>query len=103
MSSSESERARRRAEYLVEQLIAATGVRPADRVLVLGSRHIELLLAFARRGFDRASCCAAGAPQPDAPVALVVLPDLRSEAELCRVLRGAGRVLFCRAPLRGLS
>jgi hypothetical protein len=94
MSTSQAHR-RETASHLTEQLIKLAGAKPADRVTIVGRGQIELLIAFAGRGFVEVTCCAAmGGPNAEeASADLAVALAVHSEAELLAILSRLRRSL----------
>jgi hypothetical protein len=94
MSTSRS----RRQEFvrsLVDQIIAFSGARSAERVLILGSEQIDFLIELVNRGFKDATCVAAegGSLAAETPVDLVLAPAVHSESELSAALAKMRRAL----------
>ncbi len=87
----------------LERMIRATGLKPADRVIIAGHENFELMLGLCRKGFRAASCKAArGGPNDGGPPAdLLWIPNAGSDVQLGdtvmrlgRGLRPGGRIIF---------
>jgi len=88
----------RRQEFvrsLVDQVIALTGAKAADRVLIVGREQIDLLIEFAHHGFKDAACLAAegGSIAAEPTVDLALAPAVHSESELAAALSKMRRTL----------
>jgi hypothetical protein len=82
-------------EAFAQQVVAASGARPADNLTIAGTDHLELLLELIRRGFSQVLCRSAdhGPHMATPPADILIAPEVRSEAELSRILTRLGRDL----------
>ncbi len=55
---------------------------PADQVIILGSRHLELLVGLMRRGFRQIACLKSGTPTGGAEADLLWVPCADAETDL---------------------
>ncbi|HXQ50404.1 MAG TPA: hypothetical protein VN802_04860 [Stellaceae bacterium] len=80
---------------LAQEVVTASGARPADHVTIAGTDHVEVLVEFIRRGFSNVLCRSAehGPHIPAPPADVLVAPDVKSEAGLSCVLARLGRDL----------
>ncbi|MBV8119624.1 MAG: hypothetical protein JO081_06780 [Alphaproteobacteria bacterium] len=72
------------ASLLVEELVKRVGGRRTDRVIVVGCKHIELLIELAHNGFDHV-CCRTALAGPNAgemSADLIIIPAVDQEPEL---------------------
>ena len=77
---------------LASELINASGASPANHVTIAGAEHLEVLIEFIRRGFAHVLCRSAnhGPHMATPPADILIAPDAKSEADLCRVLTRLG-------------
>lgn len=85
------------AKRLVDEAITLAGARPTDKVTILGAGQIDVLIEFARRGFQKVECRAS--PDSWQKTDLVVAAidsevDLRLLGKLKNCLRKGGRLLI---------
>jgi hypothetical protein len=66
---------------LIDQLIGATGARPNDHVIIVGT-HLDLLLGLLRRGFAGATCAAGRCPIGGETADLLLVPVANSPEQL---------------------
>lgn len=57
-------------------LIAVSGMKASDAIVVLGARHIDTLLDLARRGFSQVTCRDIAATGAVEPVRVVLIPGI---------------------------
>ena len=93
---------RERARRLADESIIWAGAKTGDRVTIIGSAQIDLLVEFVHRGFANVACRAAtGCPHAaDLEADLVIAPALHDDRELMttisqirRCLRSGGTLL----------
>lgn len=94
--------ANKQAACASEHLIAASGVRPGDRVLVFGYNVLDHLVDLARSGIDRAMGVYAGQPyRPREPVDVVWFTRVGdSDAEVVPALGGVAAARLIAVELR---
>ncbi len=79
---------------LADELIAASYAHPTDKVIVAGGNHLELLIAFLRRGFLDAACISTGRELHAIDAAdILIAPVLDAAADLPEILNCLGGAL----------
>jgi hypothetical protein len=82
---------------VVDESMALAGARPCDNVTIVGVRHVDILIEFARRGFKHVECRSApgGAQSADLVVAYIdkVGDLLAILSRIRRSLRKGGSIL----------
>lgn len=63
-------------------MIGFAGAVPADQVIIVGGRHLELLVGLMRRGFRRIACLRSGMPTAGEEADLVWVPRADVEGDL---------------------
>ena len=88
MSASEDRRSGGSSRSLAEEFLAASAALPTDRVIIVGSDQLKLLIALLRCGFAKVDCLSAicGPHPPRGEADIVIAPDVRSVTELHNVL-----------------
>jgi len=72
---------------LVQEVIAVSGAKPPDNVIVSGAGNLEILIEFIQRGFSHVVCQSSHAPHiTTQPADILIAPNLKSEAEIRDVL-----------------
>ena len=89
------------ARDLADALVAASGARAKDRITIVGSGQIELLVALVRRGFANVACRAAGTALPPArgEADILLAPTVEGEADLRCIVRQFGASLAAHGAL----
>jgi hypothetical protein len=94
---------RNRERALAHELIAVSGARPADKVMIAGPELPEILSELIRRGFPHIRCSSedCGAKPLSAPADVVIAGEIemKSEAAMRRLLTRLGGSLRPRGVL----
>lgn len=82
---------------VVDESMGLAGATPGDRVTIVGARHVDILIEFARRGFTHVECRAlpGGAQSADLVVAYIdrVTDLLGLLSKIRRSLRKGGSLI----------
>ncbi len=86
---------------VANELVTAAAAHPADKVIIAGAGHLELVIALLRHRFSNVDCLSPECgPHPRAGAAdVVIAPAVRSEAELRHILHRFGCTLRPRGVL----
>lgn len=97
MSTSDDRRSHRISTDAAEELVAASAAAPSDKVIIVGSGQIDLLMVLLGHGFANVDCLSAdGGPHPPKGETDLVIAAVRTDIELQHVLQRFGGALHSR-------